>query len=1211
MNWVLKGKSKIWSATLAGLLAASIAAPLPSAMADEAAGGGAGLPADSSAYQLIGTKATKIARVTGATPASETLPNPNETKANYALGGTDLGIAWEATTDPAHPKVMVLFGDSFDDWGGNGGGGGGWRGNVMGISEDTDLSDGLAFTKMIADPATPNYAKELIHSAHNTSGSGDYTTIPTAGISVGDRHYIHYMQIKNWGANGRWNINFSEIAYSDDEGQTWTNSGVKWPSASKFGQAAFLKDGGYVYMFGTPAGRFDGIYLARVAEADMLDGTKYEYWNGADWTPNDEAAAVRIVEGPVGELSVAYNSYYDKYIMAYLNEDRAAIALRSSSELTGGWSGESEIATGEEYPALYGAFIHPWSLQGKDLYFLMSQWVPYNVFLMHSTLELGTPPVNLMSDPSFENQTTAQIAAPWVLEGGNGGIDRGTGFSREGKNNAFMRGAANWQGMKQVVQVKPNTEYLLSGFIRTGASNQDGYFGVRAGTGTTPLKEAKFGRLDGYTKQSVRFNSGDNTSVTVFTGFWPNGDTWIQMDDYSLIEADAVAPVVTLNGEADIQLKQGGLFADAGATAQDDIDGDITRKLVVTGSVDTSKPGTYKITYSATDSGHNTGSAVRTVTVLEPVKPTGISLDRNELSLEVGESATLTAAVAPDDADDKRVLWTSHRPGVATVSASGVVTGVAEGSAVISATTAQGGYAAVAVVTVKPAVGPAAPQWPEGAALTASEIAQTGLKLSWPATATAAGESPTVAYAVYGGDTLLGETSVASTVYQVTGLTAGTSYTFTVKAANEAGKWSTGLSVSATTLAADTGVTGGNSSPGGTSGGGAEQVTAGAIAVTAKPDADGNATVSLSADALKRAIAGVKDGKLSIAIDGTAAAKGALKLLLPLQEVVGAADKVRELVVTAGGAAVTLRTDDSAGPISAAARQLELTVAKADVSALPADVRASIGDRPAYDLDLAVDGVRPVAFGSAGAVRVAFDYDPAAGEQPGKIVVYAVAADGKLQPVKRAAYDAASGKIAFEPQHFSRYAIGYADVSFADLGGAAWAQDMIESLAARQIVSGTGEGLYAPGRAVTRAEFLQLLLNALDLQDASATADFGDVAPGAWYYGAVAAGAKLGIAQGRGDGTFGAGDSITREDMAVMLARAIALQGRTVTAGTDGSAGPVFADRAAVSGYAQDAVDALARAGLINGFADGTFAPQAQATRAQAATVIYKLLGMR
>ncbi len=569
-------------------------------------------------FELTATKAKRVARVTGKTLEGETIPNPNQTATKYGLTATDLGIIWDATTDPNDKKMMVAFGDSYDEgWGGFGGGGDGkgWRSNLLAISKDADPSDGLSFSSMITDTSKPNYAKEIIHSDHITDGNSDFTAIPTAGVTAGNRHFIHYMQIKNWGANGRWNTNFSEVAYSDDEGQTWTKSGVKWGATSKFAQAAYVKEGGYIYMFGTPAGRFDNAYLARVSEADMLNKAKYEYWDGSKWVVNNEAAAVAVVDAPVSELSVSYNSYYKKWIMVYLNENRYAIVMRSSSELTGGWSAETEIATGEEYPGLYGGFIYPWKNDGKDLYFLMSEWGPYNVVLMHTTLEKGTPSPNLVADPSFEKQTSGTISAPWILEGGKGGIDKATGTSKAGSNNVYVRNDTGWNGIKQNISVSPNTEYVLSGYVKTSQNNNAGYFGVRAADGKI-IKEQPFGRNDNYTKQTVRFNSGDNTSVTLFTGMWANGDTWVQADDYMLVPVDTTPPTITLKGDETIDLSLGDAFTDPGATASDSQDGDLSDKIEVAGKVDPNIIGRYSLTYNVKDSDGNAAKSVtRTVNV--------------------------------------------------------------------------------------------------------------------------------------------------------------------------------------------------------------------------------------------------------------------------------------------------------------------------------------------------------------------------------------------------------------------------------------------------------------------------------------------------------------------------------------------------------------------------------------------------------------------
>jgi hypothetical protein len=81
------------------------------------------------------------------------------------------------------------------------------------------------------------------------------------------------------------------------------------------------------------------------------------------------------------------------------------------------------------------------------------------------------------------------------------------------------------------------------------------------------------------------------------------------------VSADTVPPVVTLVGEAALQLTVGDIYTDAGATATDDVDGDLTTHIIVSGSVDTATVGSYTLTYTATDAAGNTGSVSRLVTV--------------------------------------------------------------------------------------------------------------------------------------------------------------------------------------------------------------------------------------------------------------------------------------------------------------------------------------------------------------------------------------------------------------------------------------------------------------------------------------------------------------------------------------------------------------------------------------------------------------------
>lgn len=98
-----------------------------------------------------------------------------------------------------------------------------------------------------------------------------------------------------------------------------------------------------------------------------------------------------------------------------------------------------------------------------------------------------------------------------------------------------------------------------------------------------------------------------------------NGGT--DTDDVVIRVVDVTAPAVALLGDASITVECGGSFTDPGATASDACDGDLTGQIVVAGSVDAGTPGTYTITYSATDAAGNTGSAVRTVEVVDTTPP--------------------------------------------------------------------------------------------------------------------------------------------------------------------------------------------------------------------------------------------------------------------------------------------------------------------------------------------------------------------------------------------------------------------------------------------------------------------------------------------------------------------------------------------------------------------------------------------------------------
>jgi hypothetical protein len=308
----------------------------------------------------------------------------NETAEKWGVFGTDLGSMFDKDD-----KLYMVFGDSFGCCiPGTGGPGNArdWRKNLMAVISDRDPGDGLVFDEMISDE--PGHAKELL-----ARGRFDVTVIPTNGIAVGSRMYLHYMAVLAWGEPGEWVLNESGLAYSDDDGQTWTkDENLKWDGKSNFGQVAFVKSDSDLYLFGIPGGRFGGVKLARVSQDAVLDKAAYQYFSGVvdgqpQWSP-DESAGALIASAPVGELSVMWNAFLGRWIMTYLDESRAAIVIREAAELWGPWSPPMSLVAGGRFPGLYGAYLHPWFVEneGETIYFTMSQWGPYNVFWMKARL---------------------------------------------------------------------------------------------------------------------------------------------------------------------------------------------------------------------------------------------------------------------------------------------------------------------------------------------------------------------------------------------------------------------------------------------------------------------------------------------------------------------------------------------------------------------------------------------------------------------------------------------------------------------------------------------------------------------------------------------------------------------------------------------------------------------------------------------------------
>ncbi|GBG07811.1 hypothetical protein PAT3040_02372 [Paenibacillus agaridevorans] len=369
------------------------------------------------------------------------------------------------------------------------------------------------------------------------------------------------------------------------------------------------------------------------------------------------------------------------------------------------------------------------------------------------------------------------------------------------------------------------------------------------------------------------------------------------------------------------------------------------------------------------------------------------------------------------------------------------------------------------------------------------------------------------------------------------------------------------------------------------------------ISITGQITQAGGMVGAINEKDLQAAIENADKQTITIKLNGTADVKSA-QLRFPLGPIQALKKgTIHNLVIDMGFVTVTLKADVLTNG-SSSQSEAELIVANTDGSKLlPKDAIV-------YDFSLYMDG-KPVNQFRDHVVQVEIPYPIKADENPNKIVIYYVTDDEKLEIIKSGKYNPQTGKVSFYAKHFSKYAVAYRDISFADLSSAAWAIDAIEGLAAREVVNGTGNHLFLPHSEVTRAEFTAMLIRAFDLEDENATTSFTDVAKDSWSYKAIASAQKLGIIEGMGDGSFGAERHISRQDMAVILYRAAAKLNVQLVSPQQVQD---FADAANISDYAKEAVEAMKTAGLMNGFSEHTFKPVSFTTRAQAATVIYQLL---
>lgn len=191
----------------------------------------------------------------------------------------------------------------------------------------------------------------------------------------------------------------------------------------------------------------------------------------------------------------------------------------------------------------------------------------------------------------------------------------------------------------------------------------------------------------------------------------------------------------------------------------------------------------------------------------------------------------------------------------------------------------------------------------------------------------------------------------------------------------------------------------------------------------------------------------------------------------------------------------------------------------------------------------------------------------------------------------------------------STYTLVSKKVEFTDLKGH-WASYEINDMGSRLIINGMGNNRFEPDKYMTRAQFATVIVKALGLAPGMGSCQFTDVKSGEWYKGYIETAVEYGLIYGYGDGTFGPNETITREQAATMIARAMKLVGLSVKLDSNSISQmmTLYKDGFDTSRYAGESVAICLYYNLISGRSDNRLAPKEEITRAEVAVMVQRML---
>jgi hypothetical protein len=191
----------------------------------------------------------------------------------------------------------------------------------------------------------------------------------------------------------------------------------------------------------------------------------------------------------------------------------------------------------------------------------------------------------------------------------------------------------------------------------------------------------------------------------------------------------------------------------------------------------------------------------------------------------------------------------------------------------------------------------------------------------------------------------------------------------------------------------------------------------------------------------------------------------------------------------------------------------------------------------------------------------------------------------------------------------STYSVIWHPLEFSDVAGH-WAREAVNDMGSRLVISGYGNGTFAPDKNITRAEFAAVIVSALGLKPGTGKKPFNDICSAAWYTPYIETAYEYGIISGYGDGKFGPMDMITREQAMAMIAKTMKITSLKVEF-DDQEAQKLlagFKDSVNASTWAEYSISECVKSGIVSGKEGKRLAPKDNITRAEVAVMVRNLL---